>query len=79
MNTVMLHWYQTAGSKVVATGLQQNIERFKGRVLHNRNDGAFVQITVTAADRDIQKSRQLVVQFAEIVLNQLPQYWPEEK
>ena len=78
-NTIMLHWYQTAGSTVVATGLLQNIERFKGRVLHNRNDGAFVRLTATAADGDIQKSRQLVEQFAEIFLNQLPNYWPEER
>lgn len=78
-NTVMLHWYQTAGKTVVSTGLSQNIERFTGRILHNRNDGAFVRITANCADEDVPKTRQRVVGFAEVVLNQLPDYWPEER
>lgn len=78
-NTVMLHWYQTAGKTVVSTGLNQNIERFKGRVLHNRNDGAFVQVTAYPFEGDIQKTTQRVAQFAENVLDLLPGYWPVEK
>lgn len=78
-NTVMLHWYQTAGKTVVSTGLMQNIERFKGRVLHNRNDGAFVQVTAYSVEGDVQKIKQKVEQFAENVLNLLPVYWPVEK
>lgn len=78
-NTVMLHWYQAAGSKVLTTGLAQNIERFKGRVLHNRNDGAFVQVTTNSGVGDVQNARQRVEKFAEIILNLLPNYWPEER
>lgn len=78
-STVMLHWYQTAGKTVVSTGLKQNVERFKGRILHNRNDGAFIQITTNSADGDVQKSRQMLEQFAETFLNLLPGYWPIEK
>jgi len=78
-NTVMLHWYQTAGKTVVSTGLKQNIERFKGRILHNRNDGAFVRITTYSTDAEVQKARLRAEQFAGIVLNLLPGYWPEEK
>ncbi|MDD2580662.1 MAG: EpsI family protein [Desulfuromonadaceae bacterium] len=78
-NTVMLHWYQTAGKTVISTGLSQNIERFTGRILHNRNDGAFVRITANSADEDVSKTKQRVEQFAEIVLNQLPSNWPVEK
>lgn len=77
-NTVMLHWYQAAGKTVASTGLKQNIERFKGRVLHNRNDGAFVRITAYSEDGDIEMTRQRVEGFAEIVLNLLPSYWPLE-
>jgi len=79
MSTVMLHWYQTAGNKVISTGLKQNIERFLGRVLHNRNDGAFVQITASVADGDVTKTRQRVERFAELLLDQLPNYWPQER
>ncbi len=79
VNTVMLHWYQIAGDKVASTGLMQNIERFKGRILHNRNDGAFIQITSLSAGGDVKKTRAKVKQFAEAILNLLPGYWPEEK
>jgi EpsI family protein len=78
-STVMLHWYQTAGTKVVSSGLTQNIERFKGRILHNRNDGAFVRITAYAASGDIEIPKQKAEQFAQVVLNLLPGYWPVEK
>lgn len=76
---ILLHWYQTAGDTVVSTGLMQNIERFKGRILHNRNDGAFIQVTSASAEIDVQNSREKVKQFAEHILNLLPSYWPEEK
>jgi EpsI family protein len=78
-NTVMLHWYQTAGRTVVSTGLRQNMEKFAGRLLHNRNDGAFVQITASASDTEVAKTRQRVEQFAGNVVTLLPGYWPDEK
>lgn len=78
-STVMLHWYQTAGTTVVATGLKQNVERFKGRILHNRNDGAFVRITAYSKDGDVQNAKQRTVQFAGTILNLLPDYWPIER
>jgi len=78
-DTVMLHWYQTAGTKIVSTGLQQNIERFKGRVIHNRNDGAFVRVTAYSEGGKVEKTRQRAEQFAENVLDLLPGYWPVEK
>ena len=79
LNTVMLHWYQTAGRTVASTGLKQNYERFMGRVLYNRNDGAFVRVTATASEADVPKTRRTAEQFAQTVLNLLPDYWPEER
>jgi EpsI family protein len=79
VNFVMLHWYQTAGKKVVSTGVAQNVERFTGRILHNRNDGAFVEITAAATDAEIPKIKQRVDRFSELILNILPRYWPVEK
>lgn len=79
INTIMFHWYQTAGKTVVSSGLRQNIERFKGRVLHNRNDGAFVQLTASTADGDLIKNKHKVEKFAEKILNLLPIYWPNER
>jgi len=78
-NTLMLHWYQTEGSTVVASGLQQNYQRFLGRVLRNRNDGAVVQITAPSSDVAVPQTKQKIEQFAGVVLNLLPDYWPVEK
>jgi len=75
----VLHWYQSAGNKVLKSGLDQNIQRFIGRVLYNRNDGAFVQITADTDLKRISQGEELTTTFAKKVLTLLPQYWPEEK
>lgn len=75
----VLHWYQSAGTKVLATGIQQNIQRFIGRVLHNRNDGAFVRVSALSSEDDIEESESLVRFFAQEVLHLLPKYWPVEQ
>lgn len=79
MNTVMVHWYQAAGTMVMSTGIQQNIERFWGRLLRNRNDGAFVQIMTQVPDDLVVDTGTKVQSFAELVLPFLPVYWPVEK
>jgi len=79
VNTVMLHWYQTAGATVVSTGMQQNIERFWGRLLHNRNDGAFVQITMQVPDESVAAAEVKVSAFVGHILQVLPGYWPVEE
>jgi EpsI family protein len=75
----VLHWYQSAGNKVLATGIQQNIQRFIGRVFYNRNDGAFVRISVRSEQRGVEEAYLLTKSFAEKILDLLPYYWPIEK
>jgi EpsI family protein len=75
---VMLHWYQSARTKVLVTGLQQNLQRFTGRVLHNRNDGAFVQVSALAAEQELSLTKERVTAFALETLELLPNYWPVE-
>lgn len=79
VNTVMVHWYQTAGMTVMSTGIQQNIERFWGRLLHNRNDGAFVRVTMQVPDELVVAAEVKVTDFAGLVLQRLPSYWPVEE
>lgn len=79
VNTVMLHWYQTAGATVLSTGMQQNIDRFLSRLIRNRNDGAFIQITTQVPDERVEDARRRAQDFAELVLQLLPGYWPVEK
>lgn len=75
--TLMLHWYQSAGTRVLATGLQQNVQRFMGRVFHNRDDGAFVRVSAFTVDQEAATKERLVA-FARNVLELLPAYWPKE-
>lgn len=75
----VLHWYQSAGNKVLSTGIQQNIERFIGRVFYNRNDGAFVRVSVFGKEEYLKEANSLAKSFAEKVLDLLPNYWPIEQ
>lgn len=79
VNTVMVHWYQTAGKTAMSTGIQQNMKRLLGRLLRNRNDGAFVQITSQVPDEMVAAAETRVSIFAENVLQLLPGYWPVER
>ncbi len=75
----VLHWYQSAGNKVLSTGIQANVERFIGRTFYNRNDGAFVRVSVYGKEENLQEAGLLVKSFAAKVLDLLPDYWPLEK
>jgi EpsI family protein len=76
---VVLHWYQSDGDKILTSGIQMNIRRFLGRMLLNKNDGAFVRVSATTDAAHIEKAQQLVRFFAGEVLSLLPHYWPEEQ
>jgi EpsI family protein len=78
VHEVLFHWYQSAGKKILATGFQQNIQRFLGRLFHNRNDGAFVQVSVRADQEGITEAKTLAKSFSEKVVVLLPEYWPVE-
>jgi len=75
----LIHWYQSAGKKVLSTGFEQNIERFKGRILHNRNDGAFIEVYTLTTKNEIEEAKLLVRNFSEKLLDLLPGYWPVEE
>lgn len=75
----VLNWYQTAGDKVLVNGIEQNIQRFLGRVFQNRNDGSFVRISVLSDQRGLADADLLAKSFAVNVLDLLPHYWPIEK
>lgn len=79
VNIVMVHWYQTAGKTVMSTGIRQNIERFWGRLLRNRNDGAFIQVTTQVPDDGVVDAKARVEGFVGQVLRVLPEHWPVEK
>lgn len=75
----VLHWYQSAGSTVLNTGIEQNIQRFVGRLWYNRNDGAFIRVSSISSKPPDGSIDERIIVFAEMVLDLLPQYWPDEK
>jgi len=75
----VFHWYQTAGTKVLASGIQQNLQRFIGRLLHNRNDGAFVRVSVLSDEDQLEEAKSFAKYFSKQILDLLPQYWPVEE
>jgi EpsI family protein len=78
-NDVMVHWYQSAGTHIMSTGLQQNVQRFVGRIFNDRDDGAYVQVSSITGEQERPLAKERVVAFAKNVLELLPAYWPEER
>ena len=76
---VMIHWYQSAGTKVLGSGLEQNIQRFISQVTKNRNDGAFIRVSASVSKDEIEKVSHELKEFAIQILAVLPEYWPLEK
>ena len=74
-----LYWYQSAGTNVLSNGIRQNIQRFQDMIFRNRNDGAFVRITLLADTKDAAAAKKRAELFSEQILNILPNYWPVEK
>ena len=74
----VFHWYQSDKDKVLSNGIQQNIQRFIDRVLYNRNDGAFVRISMQTNKDKIQDAQRKEAKFTAKIINILGDYWPEE-
>ncbi|TGU70461.1 EpsI family protein [Geomonas terrae] len=79
LNTVLLHWYQTGGTTVASSSLYQNLGRLVNRVMHNKDDGAYIQISQAAADGNVAQAKQHVRVFAGKLLDSLPAAWPVER
>ena len=75
----VMHWYQSNENKILTSGIQQNIQRFVGRIARNRNDGAFVRLSMVTSSERLTEAIQAMKSFAGKVLTILPNYWPEEE
>lgn len=74
----ILHWYQSDKDKVLATGLQQNIHRMIMKIKNNRNDGAYVQLSILTNQNDLKEDSNHLIEFTKSILKLLPKYWPNE-
>jgi len=78
VNSMLLHWYQSDRTRILGNGVEQNINRFWGRITRNRDDGAYVQVSAYAADRDLETTRRLLERFSVSIMDALPDNWPVE-
>ena len=62
---------------MIATGMQQNLNRFKRRLLYNRDDGAFIRVSQDIQGDDYQTKEQIEI-FIKQLYPLLIEYWPEE-
>jgi len=76
---ITIYWYQSARTKVLSSGIKQNVQRFLGMILHNRNDGAFVRVTIDSDKEGAGEAMKLAKSFSERIVELLPSYWPVEK
>lgn len=75
---IVYHWYQSAKNSILSNGIEQNLNRFKNRLFHNRNDGAFVRVS-SAIKIDAESTDMEVLIFIKTIIPLLSKHWPVEQ
>lgn len=77
-NQIVYHWYQSDRDKVIISGIQQNIHRFKNRLMLNRDDGAFVRVSMDIHN-DKTMAKDELEGFIKLVFPLIADHWPQEE
>ncbi len=77
IHQLVLFWYHSKDN-ILADGIQQNLHRFKNRLLYNRDDGAFLRLSTSMNPDNEVQALALLQEFAGQLLKLLPGHWPEE-
>jgi EpsI family protein len=75
---LVYHWYQTRNGMIIKNGIQQNMNRFRNRLLYNRDDGAFIRVSEIMGN-DHLKTREEIEEFIRKLIPLLIEYWPQER
>lgn len=75
MIQTIYHWYQDE-DKIIQSGIEQNINRFINKVRLNRDDGAFVRISI---DGRSEGAEETLIQFGRLLMPLIAENWPVEK
>jgi len=70
-------WFQS-GVTVMRTGWDLNWYKFRSRLLHKRNDGAFVRVSLTLPPDEEGQTEKSAKLFSQQVVPLLSQVWPIE-
>ena len=75
---LVFYWYQSNGDEVLSSGIEQNLHRFRNKILHNRNDGAFIRVS-TPITQSLSYTESRLKDFIKKVFPLIVQYWPVER
>lgn len=75
----VLFWFHSAGDKVLDYGARLKFNKFWGKIITNRADGAFVRISAPVLNNDAEGTLEYEKQFASYLLELLPHCWPIEE
>jgi EpsI family protein len=77
LNRLVYHWYQSQGGVVLSSGIDQNMHRFKTRLYHNRNDGAFIRISSPITE-SFNYTEKRIQEFMKQIFPLIIDQWPKE-
>lgn len=75
---LVYHWYQTMRDTVITSGFQQNINRFRNMLVYHRNDGAFIRVSSSIGESEVDTKRA-IERFIRQLYPLLVEYWPQEE
>lgn len=75
---LVYHWYQSDRDTIAINGVQQNINRFKNRLMNNRDDGAFIRVSGDT-NNNFGTTKEDIENFIQHLFPLLVEYWPQEK
>lgn len=76
---IVLFWFHSDGDKVLDYGPKLKINKFWGKIIRNRADGAFVRISAPVLNNDVDETLEYEKAFASQLLELFPQCWPIEE
>ena len=71
-------WFQSEAT-VMSTGLEQNWYKFQHRLLYNRNDGAFVRVSMNLPPGEEEQIERKAKLFSQAIVPLVSTFWPEER
>ncbi len=75
---LVYHWYQSDKSLVIVNGIQHNLNRFRRRLLYNRDDGAFIRVSMDVMN-SYSETREYIESFISKLFPLIIEFWPEER
>ena len=71
-------WFQSE-NQVMATGLEQNWYKFHHKFLYDRNDGAFVRVSLPFPHGKEADTEEKARAFSQAIMPLVAQHWPVER